>query len=66
MAMVIRTVETQMLTTAEAAAYLGRAPRTLQNWRNNLHIGPKYSGTGTGIRYHVRDLDAWIKANTHG
>jgi hypothetical protein len=64
MATVVATVPVQMLTTAQAAAYLGRSPRTLQNWRNNLKTGPKYSGRGKGIRYHVRDLDAWIKANT--
>lgn len=57
------TVTTPMLTTAEAAAHLGRKPQTLRNWRN-LRTGPKYSGRGKGIRYHVRDLDAWIRANT--
>lgn len=62
--MATATVTPQMLTTAQAATYLGRTPRTLQNWRNNLRIGPPYSGRGKGIRYRVADLDAWIKANT--
>jgi hypothetical protein len=58
------TTTERLLTTAQAAAYLGRSPRTLQNWRNNLRTGPRYSGVRNGIRYRVSDLDAWIKANT--
>jgi excisionase family DNA binding protein len=54
---------TGLLTTAQAAAYLGRKPRTLYNWRSTGR-GPKYSGTRTGTRYRRSDLDAWIKANT--
>jgi len=57
------TVTRPMLTTADAAAYLGRAPQTLRNWRN-LRTGPKFSGRGSGIRYRITDLEAWIKANT--
>jgi hypothetical protein len=57
-------VQDRLLTTAQAAAYLGRKPRTLQNWRNNLHTGPRYSGVRNGIRYRLSDLDAWIAANT--
>jgi hypothetical protein len=57
-------VQDRLLTTAEAAAYLGRSPRTLQNWRNNLRTGPRYSGVRNGIRYRLSDLDAWISANT--
>jgi hypothetical protein len=58
------TVQDRMLTTAEAAEYLGKKPRTLQNWRNNLHTGPRYSGVRNGIRYRISDLDAWVAAST--
>lgn len=53
-----------LLTPAEAAAYLRRAPKTLRNWRA-CGTGPKYTGHGQGVRYRQRDLDAWLKANTH-
>jgi hypothetical protein len=52
------------LDTKEAAAYVGRSPGTLANWRWK-GIGPKYFGQHTGIRYRPEDLDAWIEANSH-
>jgi hypothetical protein len=58
-------VRHQLLTPAQAAAYLARSSKTLRNWRN-LGIGPRYSGSGHGVRYRLRDLDAWIDANTRG
>lgn len=53
-----------MHTTREAAAYLGRQPQTLRRWRSE-RTGPRYSGSGNGIRYRESDLNAWIAANTH-
>lgn len=53
-----------LLTSREAADYLGRKPQTLANWRSQ-RTGPKYTGSGKGIRYRQRDLDAWLDANTH-
>jgi excisionase family DNA binding protein len=53
---------TGLLTTAQAAAYLGLAPKTLRNWRSSGR-GPKYCGRRSGTRYRRSDLDAWIKAN---
>lgn len=57
-------VSNPMLPTRAAAEYLGRSPQTLRNWRTDRK-GPRYSGTGVGIRYRQSDLDAWIAANTH-
>lgn len=53
----------RLLKTAEAAAYLGREPATLRWWRSR-GLGPKFSGRYSGTRYRLRDLDAWIQANT--
>lgn len=58
------TVQSDLLLPREAAEYLRRKPKTLRNWRTR-GIGPTYTGTGHGVRYRKRDLDAWIKANTH-
>lgn len=57
------TVTDRLLTSREAAAYLGRSPGTLANWRCQGR-GPAFSGSGPGIRYRKADLDAWINANT--
>jgi len=39
----------------EAADFIGRSPRTLQEWRQKGR-GPKYYRTVTGIRYTRHDL----------
>ena len=50
----------------EAAAYLGVAKRTLQDWRHRKSGGPAYSKLGAGRRcrivYAVADLDAFLAA----
>lgn len=54
----------RLLKTAEAADYLGREPSTLRWWRAK-GLGPRFSGRYSGVRYRLRDLDAWVEANTH-
>ena len=61
--MAARTATERLLKTREAAEYLGRSPGTLANWRC-AGTGPKFSGSGSGVRYRLADLDAWITANT--
>ena len=47
----------------ETAAYLGKPPKTLANWRH-LGIGPAYIKVGNGVRYRPADVDRWLDANT--
>lgn len=55
------TVTHQRLRAASAAAYLGKSPKTLRNWRA-AGVGPDYSGEGHGVVYDTRDLDAWLES----
>lgn len=51
------------LTADEAAAYLGLSPSYLAKLRmgTNKIVGPRYFRVGPrAIRYHWRDLDAWM------
>lgn len=47
------------LTTAEAADYLRKAPRTLIRWRA-LRIGPAWHKVGHHVLYKRTDLDEWV------
>jgi hypothetical protein len=53
----------RLLTTAEAAAYIGYDATTLRTWRSRK-IGPKYHRSTAGPRTHVRyllsDLDIFL------
>jgi hypothetical protein len=54
-----------LLSTENAARYLGVSPRTLNNWRWEGTKGPAFVRVGRAVRYDVRVLDAWISGNTH-
>lgn len=49
------------LNTAEAAAYLGIRPNTLEIWRCK-HKGPRYSKIGTRVLYDLDDLETFFTA----
>lgn len=50
----------RLLTTPEAAAYLGVKPGTLADWRWRGG-GPPYRKIGKkAIRYALEDLEAWV------
>ena len=51
-----------LLTTAQAAEYLGRVPQTLYNWRSQRK-GPPWIEVAGGIRYNAETLRAWLKEN---
>ena len=50
---------TALLTTAEAAAVLSLAPKTLYNWRA-LGVGPADIRVGGRVRYREADVAEWI------
>jgi predicted DNA-binding transcriptional regulator AlpA len=57
----------RLLTTKQAADYLGSmSPRSLERWRL-LGEGPRYMKIGAGkraaVRYLTSDLDAWLEAH---
>jgi transcriptional regulator with XRE-family HTH domain len=54
-------VEKRLFTTAEAAIYIGRSVETLRGWRVRGE-GPRFVGRHKGVRYDLRDLDAWIES----
>lgn len=51
----------QLLTIAEAAAYLRTPVPTLRYWRH-LGVGPASFKIGRHVRYWQSELDAWIEA----
>lgn len=50
-----------LLTTHEAAPYLGVKSSTLCHWRWEK-TGPRYLKVGRAVRYRKEDLDAWLAA----
>lgn len=51
--------------TVKAAAYLGRSPRTVTDWRY-YGIGPAYRKDSNGrVTYRRADLDAWLAEHPH-
>jgi predicted DNA-binding transcriptional regulator AlpA len=51
-----------VLSTPQAAAYIGLGASTLEKWRV-FGTGPKFIRLGTRrVGYHRRDLDAWLAA----
>lgn len=55
--------EPELLTNAEAAAFVRLSPRTLEKFRV-LGGGPRYKKLGARVRYSVDDLRAWLDSRT--
>ncbi|WP_222424192.1 helix-turn-helix domain-containing protein [Desulfamplus magnetovallimortis] len=53
----------KLLTTDEAAIYLGVTVQTLANWRHDRKY-LKYVKLGRAIRYQKAELDRYIAENT--
>ena len=53
----------KLLTTNEAAEWLGLSPRTLERYRVTGE-GPKFRKIGRWVRYTVADLEAWLEGCT--
>ena len=49
----------EVLTTAEAAAYLRCSPKTLNTWRSRGG-GPPFVKVGAAVRYRRSTLDQWL------
>lgn len=54
---------TKLLTTAQAADWLGLSPRTLERYRVTGE-GPKFRKIGRWVRYTEADLEAWLESCT--
>lgn len=52
-----------MFREAEAASFLGLAPKTLSRWRW-AGKGPAYRKLGSSVRYRIEDLEDFVKAAT--
>jgi excisionase family DNA binding protein len=52
-------VDRRLVTTEEAAEYLGVSRWTLARWRVE-GSGPRYVKVGGPVRYDVADLAAWV------
>ena len=61
--MIDKSVINELLTESEAAKYLKISERTLQAWRCT-GAGPALVQIGRAIRYQLKDILAWINANT--
>lgn len=58
------TMQKTILSTTEAAVYLGLSPASLAKWRCYSTPGkPSWISFGRAIRYHIEDLDSWIETN---
>jgi Helix-turn-helix domain len=57
-------MNSQLLDTIQAAAYLGNIkPNTLEGWR--VHgIGPRFIKVQRLVRYRISDLDSYLAAQT--
>ena len=53
------TIVTEVMTTVEAAEYVGLKKPTMERFRF-LGQGPAYCKLGGAVRYRKRDLDEWL------
>jgi excisionase family DNA binding protein len=54
-----QSVESEILSEAEAAELLGVEVTTLANWRWR-RMGPRFVKVGRRVRYRRADVDAWF------
>ena len=53
------TIVTEVMTTIEAAEYVGLKKPTMERFRFLGH-GPAYCKLGGAVRYRKKDLDEWL------
>tara|TARA_R110000737_G_C14555221_1_gene481318 strand:- start:78 stop:287 length:210 start_codon:yes stop_codon:yes gene_type:complete len=54
--------ELKLLSSSQAASYLGIAAGTLDNWRCNKSVEVPYIKLGRSVKYVKDSLDAFIKS----
>lgn len=54
----------ELLSTAQAASYLGVTPHTLEVWRCVGRYGLPFIKIGRLVRYRKTDLDAFLTSQT--
>lgn len=54
-----------LLTEEQAAAILGVKPETLCSWRHTKKVEIPFCRIGRAVRYHPKELWAFIDANTY-
>ena len=59
------TQSTNLLTTRQAAEFLGLSPETLLTWRCTKQVEIPYIKLGKAVRYRREDLEAFINENLH-
>lgn len=52
-----------LVTTAQAAEYLGVKKNTMEGWRIQ-GVGPRYIKVQRLVKYKTEDLDSWLAAQT--
>lgn len=52
-----------LITTEEAALYLGVSPRSLAKYRSTKEHGINFYRVGRSCRYSIADLDAYLSQN---
>ena len=58
------TITPTLLSTEDAAIYLGISARTLETWRCKQRYDIPYVRIGSVVRYKISDLDDYISKNT--
>jgi excisionase family DNA binding protein len=59
-------LRSDLLTTEQAAAYLGVTMRTLEVWRCTKRQAIPYIKVGRLVKYRKKDLDTWLVGQTVG
>jgi excisionase family DNA binding protein len=62
--MATASLSSDLLPSAEAAAYLGVREQTLAVWRSTGRYDLRFIKSGRLVRYRRADLDAWLESRT--
>ncbi len=54
----------ELLSTSEAADYIGARPHSLEIWRASGRYRIPFVKVGRLVRYRRTDLDAWLRSRT--